>query len=124
MGSRSPRPSAPTSPAECRREMSSTPESGASPQARGPRMPRQARRENPDARMPLMEHIRELRNRLLKALLGLALGMVVGWIFFKPAWKFIERPFCKIPQQNRLLGTHGCTLDMNELFDWFFLNLK
>ena len=58
--------------------------------------------------MPLMEHIRELRNRLLKVLLGLALGMVVGWIFFNPVWRFIERPYCKIPQHNRLIGTHGC----------------
>lgn len=74
--------------------------------------------------MSLMEHIRELRNRLLKALLGLALGMVVGWIFFNPVWKFIERPYCKIPQQNRLLGTHGCTLIVNGLFDGFFLHLK
>ena len=46
--------------------------------ARPARAARQTRLENPDARMPLMEHIRELRNRLLKALLGLALGMVVG----------------------------------------------
>src|SRR6266566_3821546 len=104
--------------------MSSTPDSGAPSQARGPRVPRQTRLENPDARMPLMEHIRELRNRLLKALLGLALGMVVGWIFFKPAWKFIERPFCKIPQQNRLLGTHGCTLVSDGLFDGFLLQVK
>src|SRR5215471_18516153 len=90
--------------------MSSTPDAGAPSHARGSRVPRQARRENPEARMPLMEHIRELRNRLLKALLGLALGMVVGWFFFNPVWHFIEKPYCKIPQQNRLLNTHGCNL--------------
>ena len=95
--------------------MSSTPDAGAPSQARGPRMPRQVRRENPEARMSLIDHIRELRNRLLKALLGLALGMVVGWIFFDPVWKFIERPYCKIPQHNRLLGTHGCTLIVNRI---------
>jgi sec-independent protein translocase protein TatC len=104
--------------------MSSTPDAGAPSQARGPRMPRQVRRENPEARMALIDHIRELRNRLLKALAGLALGMVVGWFFFTPVWKFIERPFCKIPQQNRLLGTHGCNLVVNGLFDGFFLHLK
>ena len=74
--------------------------------------------------MSLMEHIRELRNRLLKALLGLALGMVVGWFFFNPVWHFIEKPYCKIPQQNRLLNTHGCNLVVNGLFDGFFLHLK
>jgi sec-independent protein translocase protein TatC len=74
--------------------------------------------------MSLMEHIRELRNRLLKALLGLALGMVVGLIVFNPVWTFIEKPYCKIPQKNRLLNTHGCTLVVNGLFDGFFIHLK
>jgi sec-independent protein translocase protein TatC len=85
---------------------------------------RSTRRVNPEARMSLIEHIRELRNRLLKALLALAAGMGVGWIFFNPVWKFLERPYCKIPQHNRLLGTHGCTLVVNGLFDGFFIHLK
>jgi sec-independent protein translocase protein TatC len=85
---------------------------------------RSTRRVNPEARMSLIEHIRELRNRLLKALLALAAGMGVGWIFFNPVWKFLERPYCKIPQHNRLLGMHGCTLVVNGLFDGFFIHLK
>ena len=85
---------------------------------------RSTRRVNPEARMSLVEHIRELRNRLLKALLGLAAGMGVGWVFFNPVWKFLERPYCKIPQHNRLLGMHGCTLVVNGLFDGFFIHLK
>jgi len=104
--------------------MTTTPDPVAPSGARGRRAPRPARHENPEARMSLMEHIRELRNRLLKALLGLALGMVVGLIFFEPVWTFIERPYCKIPHQQRLLGTDGCTLVMNGLFDGFFLHLK
>src|SRR6516165_565162 len=85
---------------------------------------RSARRHNPEARMSLLEHIRELRGRLLKALLALAVGMAVGWFFFDPVWKFLERPYCKIPQHDRLLGTHGCTLVVNGLFDGFFIHLK
>lgn len=72
-----------------------------------------------------MEHIRELRNRLLKALLGLALGMVLGWIFFKPAWTFIAEPFCRI----NIEGVVGCGKDEHPLivtgvFDAFFVHLK
>src|SRR5215471_20958690 len=104
--------------------MSTMPDPVAPPRARGSRMPGQTRRHNPEARMSLIEHIRELRNRLLKALLGLGLGMVVGWFFFTPVWHFIEKPYCKIPQQNRLLNTHGCYLVVNGLFDGFFLHLK
>src|SRR5215813_2131271 len=105
--------------------MSSTPDPAAPSRVRGLRVPRQARQENPEGRMPLMEHIRELRNRLLKALLGLALGMVVGWIIFRPAWNFISEPFCKLNIQ----GTVGCDknghpLIVTGVFDAFFLRLK
>lgn len=76
--------------------------------------------------MSLIEHIRELRSRLLKALAGLAAGMTVGWIFFNPVWKFLERPYCNIridgrPQCN---GQFGHTLVVNGVFDAFFLHLK
>jgi sec-independent protein translocase protein TatC len=104
--------------------MSTPPDPSAPARARAIRIPRSRRQVNPEGRMSLIEHIRELRNRLLKALLGIALGMIVGWIFLNPVWHFIEKPYCKIPQQNRLLNTHGCTLVVNGLFDGFFIHLK
>jgi sec-independent protein translocase protein TatC len=86
---------------------------------------RRGRRDNPDAQMPLMEHIRELRNRLLKAVLGLAVGMTIGWLIFKPAWAFIIAPFCRID----IHGHTGCTATGHQLvvtgvFDPFFVRLK
>jgi sec-independent protein translocase protein TatC len=105
--------------------MSSTPDPATPSRVRGLRVPRQARQENPEGRMPLMEHIRELRNRLLKALLGLGLGMVVGWIFFKPAWNFIAEPFCKLNIQGVVgCGKDGHPLIVTGVFDAFFLHLK
>jgi sec-independent protein translocase protein TatC len=105
--------------------MSTTPDPAAPSRAPGARVPRQVRRDNPEARMSLMEHIRELRNRLLKALLGLALGMVVGWIFFKPIWHFIEDPFCRIDIQGKVgCGPGGHALIVTGVFDAFFLHLK
>src|SRR6516225_6480916 len=102
--------------------MSSTPDPGAPSSARALRMPRQARRDNPEARMSLIEHIRELRSRLLKALLGLAVGMTIGWIFFNPVWKFLERPYCniKVDGQGQCTGQFGHTLVVNGVFDAFF----
>ena len=44
--------------------------------------------------MPLMDHIRELRNRVVKMALALIAGMVVGFVFFDQAWHVIERPLC------------------------------
>jgi sec-independent protein translocase protein TatC len=84
-------------------------------------LPRSARRDNPEARMPLMEHIREFRNRLIKAMLGLAAGVIVGWVFFHQAWTFIEHPYCQV----QLRGPHHpCTLYVTGVFDSFFVRLK
>ncbi|HEU4946568.1 MAG TPA: twin-arginine translocase subunit TatC [Kribbella sp.] len=43
--------------------------------------------------MTLREHITELRNRLLKAVLAIVLGTVVGWIFYNQALDFLRAPF-------------------------------
>jgi sec-independent protein translocase protein TatC len=73
--------------------------------------------------MPLMEHIRELRNRIIKTALALAVGMVIGWFVYPHIWSFIEAPYCKIPQPE-LFGHKGCHLVVNGLFDAFFIRLK
>ncbi|MGK5630073.1 twin-arginine translocase subunit TatC [Streptomyces sp. URMC 123] len=39
--------------------------------------------KNPEGRMPLAEHLRELRNRLAKAMLAILLGMVVCAFFYR-----------------------------------------
>ena len=70
------------------------------------------RQQNPEGRMPLMDHIRELRNRVVKIALALGAGMVVGFIFFTPVWKVIDRPLCSAV----IRGHTGCnTLGVNQL---------
>ncbi|MFC4049648.1 twin-arginine translocase subunit TatC [Actinomadura syzygii] len=76
----------------------------------------------PDGRMSLMEHLRELRNRLIKAILGLALGAIVGWILFPPIWDFITEPYTRIPPKHCLGG--NCSLVVHGIFDGFFIHLK
>ena len=82
--------------------------------------------DNPDARMPLMEHIREFRNRLIKAALGILAGVIIGWFIFNPAWAFITRPFCKavIHGTTGCYGPHGQSLYVTGVFDSFFVHLK
>jgi sec-independent protein translocase protein TatC len=105
--------------------MSSPPDIDAPAPGRGSRLPRPARSRDPEARMPLMEHLRELRNRLIKAALAIIAGMVVGWLVYKWAFTFITAPFCKL----QLQGTTGCGKDGHPLivtgvFDPFFVKLK
>jgi sec-independent protein translocase protein TatC len=80
---------------------------------------------DPEGRMPLMEHIRELRNRIVKAALALVLGMVLGFIFFNPAWRFITHPFCSAV----IDGHTGCKVQGDQLvvtgiFDPFMVHVK
>ncbi|HEV7932499.1 MAG TPA: twin-arginine translocase subunit TatC [Actinomadura sp.] len=74
-------------------------------------------------RMPLMEHLRELRNRLVKAMLGLLVGTIIGWIVFTPVWEFLKEPYCSLPASHAL-EQGKCTLVVNGIFSSFFLRLK
>ncbi|MEV4799786.1 twin-arginine translocase subunit TatC [Nonomuraea sp. NPDC049421] len=73
--------------------------------------------------MPLMEHLRELRNRLLIALAAVIVGIIVGWFFFDPVWAYIKEPFCDTPQAQQLREGQ-CTLTYGGIFQSFFLTLK
>jgi len=84
------------------------------------------RPQNPERRMALMDHLRELRNRVVKMALALAAGMTAGFIFFSQAWHVIERPLCSAT----IRGHSGCrTLGVNQLvlngpLDAFYLRVK
>ncbi len=92
----------------------------------GERFVRSQRQQNPEGRMPLIDHIRELRNRIVKIALALAAGAGVGFIFFNPVWHVIERPLCAA----YIRGKTGCsTLGINQLaldgpLDSFYLRVK
>ncbi len=92
----------------------------------GERFARSRRQPNPDGRMPLTDHLRELRNRVVKMALALVAGMTAGFIFFGQAWHVIERPLCSA----QIRGQLGChTLGVNQLvlngpLDAFYLRVK
>jgi sec-independent protein translocase protein TatC len=57
--------------------------------------------------MPLMEHIRELRNRVIKIAVIVTIGSVVGWFLYPHIFRFIEQPFCRLPVNMRTIpGQH------------------
>ncbi len=89
----------------------------------GEHMVHSQRRVNPEGRMPLMDHIRELRNRVVKAALALIAGMVIGLVFFHPVWNFITEPYCRAI--NRCVpGEIGKTLVVTGPLDAFYLHIK
>jgi sec-independent protein translocase protein TatC len=92
----------------------------------GERYVRSQRQANPEGRMPLFDHLRELRNRIVKMALALIAGMVVGFIFFNQAWAVIEHPLC----HTVIHGHTGCRtagtdqLILNSPLDPFYLRVK
>src|SRR5215471_21101588 len=50
-------------------------------------------------RMSFVEHLTELRARLLRALLGLAVAYVVSLTFTDPLWRFVTRPAAQALQE-------------------------
>jgi sec-independent protein translocase protein TatC len=65
---------------------------------------RAAEGADPEGRMSLIDHIRELRNRVVKIALALLVGTGVGLALFHPVWNLIERPFC----EAKIHGHTGC----------------
>jgi sec-independent protein translocase protein TatC len=82
-------------------------------------------RRDPEGRMPLMEHLRELRNRLVKSLLAIIAGMIVALVFSDQTLNIVARPFCSAVI-NEHTGCHvvGDQLVINGVFDGFFLRTK
>lgn len=49
-------------------------------------------RPDRDGAMPLMEHLIELRGRLIKCAYAVAVGAVIGWIVYLPVRDFLSQP--------------------------------
>ncbi|WP_116248604.1 twin-arginine translocase subunit TatC [Nocardiopsis sp. FIRDI 009] len=73
--------------------------------------------------MPLMDHLRELRGRLTKALIGLLLGAVIGYVFYQRVWAFLTEPYCSLPESSAF-DAEGCSLIVTGPFDAFFVAMK
>jgi sec-independent protein translocase protein TatC len=91
----------------------------------GSRLLAASRKSDSEGRMPLIEHLRELRNRLVKAALALILAMVIGFVFFHPIWQFVTHPFCSASINGRTgCKTVGDQLVVTGVFDPFMLRVK
>jgi sec-independent protein translocase protein TatC len=67
--------------------------------ARRLRLPRRrkkaARAASPDGRMTLVEHLRELRNRLGWAIFAMVVGTIACWAFYPHIFDLLQEPFEK-----------------------------
>jgi sec-independent protein translocase protein TatC len=72
--------------------------------------------------MTVVEHLGELRNRLMVSLAAFLAISVVAFIFYEPLFDFIRRPYCDLPKD--LLGPQGCDLVFQKATGGFVFRLK
>ena len=73
--------------------------------------------------MPLVEHLRELRRRILVSLLSIACGAVAAWIFYEPLFSWLRSPFDRVVASAQEQG-RDVQLVLSGVADPFTLQLQ
>ncbi|MEU9488666.1 twin-arginine translocase subunit TatC [Streptomyces decoyicus] len=93
---------------------------------------KQQKAKDPEGRMPLVEHLRELRNRLAKGLLAIVVATVVAAFFYEAIINFFTKPVLQSVGCNSLFtdlakqekGSRCASIVMMDLLGPFTLALK
>jgi sec-independent protein translocase protein TatC len=83
---------------------------------------RRREKKNAASSMSMMEHLTELRSRLIFSAVAFLLVSVVAFIFFNPISDFLLEPLCALPKEN--LGPNGCRLIFTSALEPFSVRLK
>jgi sec-independent protein translocase protein TatC len=78
--------------------------------------------------MTLFEHLAELRERIFKSAVAIVLGLIVGFIVYRPVLDVLIRPYCDLSPELRfpstVLDPENCQLIVTDVLGQFFLVIK
>jgi sec-independent protein translocase protein TatC len=87
------------------------------------------RRKTPEERagtMSLIDHLKELRHRLVICLWAIVLGSVVGFFLYGPTMDLIQEPYCDFlrTHPDKAPFDNGCSLIFLGAIDGFLITVK
>jgi sec-independent protein translocase protein TatC len=86
------------------------------------------RHRNPEARMSVLDHLRELRRRVIVIAFIIVIGAIAGWYLYGSILHFLERPYCSVNYKQRFPGNDPdpkhCALAYFGPLDGFTIRLK
>lgn len=75
--------------------------------------------------MTLIEHLTELRHRVIVCVYAICIGAVAGWFAYEPFLDLVREPFCAFIRDNpQYAPPTGCDLVFNGPFDAFAVRMK
>jgi len=80
-------------------------------------------------RMTLVEHLAELRSRLIKSLVALTLGACIGFVLYQPVLDVLVEPYCDVKSDQLDIpglqpGDSGCDLVVTDPLESFSIRMK
>jgi sec-independent protein translocase protein TatC len=86
------------------------------------------KKKDEEGRMSVLDHLRELRRRLIVVMIIVALGAVVGWVLYDHILSILKDPYCNVPYRYRQAALNQsrnqCNLVFRGPLDGFTIRLK
>ena len=78
----------------------------------------------PDARMPLLDHLRELRKRVLRSSVVILIASLIGWYFYNDIITQLAMPVCDLKAAQESGATHCGALYISGVLGPLNLQIK